>query len=769
MGWAPRSRHLLAALLMTACTANTLPPMRSPDAGDALSSPTAIAPDRPPQRDESGAIQESSVGFSRTGVPATMTGAESTDPEATGQIVIPEGRLALSEMLAVVLEGALGRRVEMIDPLTPDPVVEIPPGISIQSALERMRATLERQGYRLSFTPDAAYVYRRGSADRVPAGSAELVSLIQLNFIDANSFIRLASSFIPDTYLLAVPGSPSLAIYAGPREGSDAIQEIAELLDIFELRNTTAQVIPVRKASAIQVAGLVRQVLGPDNDFPRIIPFEAGNAVVVVAPRNFNVSDVRVLIRTFDRAAPDDNSPVFVFEPRFRPATELMDTLEALMRPSIQQAMAATEPRQQAPAGGGGGNSAPYAEFDALMSDVRRDFGLEASTGTAAAAQPPANDQTAQSAGGSAGDPNQAVAELTSALDGLSSLGGDDGPPARPGLAEILVATTADRKNNQIIYTGTQAQFDVLERALRTLDTPRGQILVEAAILQVALTDALEFGLQYSFEGDNFLGFDITGSLTSFGTLQTALPGLVVDLGRGGVRSIINALDEVTQVKVISAPKLLVASGDLATLRFGSSVPTLTRQLQTAENSDFVVSNEIVYRDVGITLSIRPQNIGDRLAEFEISEEISDVSEARIEGISSPIINERRIETVAKVRYGETIVLGGLIEERRTDSEAGIPGLRTLPLIGPFFGSQERSDQRSEFVLLLTPRLYFEDRTGPGISDMPSLRFDEALRLWTESASGDMRDNYMERFRDSFRLDELDPPSGEDQTSGSGV
>jgi general secretion pathway protein D len=269
---------------------------------------------------------------------------------------------------------------------------------------------------------------------------------------------------------------------------------------------------------------------------------------------------------------------------------------------------------------------------------------------------------------------------------------------------------------------------------LQKIDEAGAEIQVEAAILQVDLTDELQFGVQYSIVNTKILSSMLSGTVSSTGMIQSVLPGMIFNFAGRDASVIINALDTVTHVNVVSSPKVLVKSGEMAKVHFGQSVPILQEQLTTPLSViGSSVSNQIVYRDTGITLNVIPTKLDDDLVELSVDENISDIAQT-VTAIGSPVFDDRSIKTKVKIRFGQTVMLGGLIQQQQSDTDAGIPVLSRLPVLGNLFSQKDRTGARSEFVLLLTPRM-FADGTAPTIGDTLTLRFDKAVDLWKQAQS----------------------------------
>ena len=262
----------------------------------------------------------------------------------------------------------------------------------------------------------------------------------------------------------------------------------------------------------------------------------------------------------------------------------------------------------------------------------------------------------------------------------------------------------ADTGANAILAWATGREYEVIAEALTRLDLTPLQVIIEGTVIEITLRDALRFGLQYFIESGEF------SSIFTRGTNQTGvnplLPGLGVSIGTfNDSKVVIDALSELTDVRVVSSPQIMVLDGGTARLHVGDQVPVVTRASSTTVTDSTRIVNEIEYRDTGVTLKVTPKVKASGVVQMEIVQEVSDVVPTTTSGIDSPTIQQRSISSQTAVDSGQTVLLAGLIREENTKSDTGIPGLRRLPVVGPLFGTTNRNAERTELVVLITPRV----------------------------------------------------------------
>lgn len=293
---------------------------------------------------------------------------------------------------------------------------------------------------------------------------------------------------------------------------------------------------------------------------------------------------------------------------------------------------------------------------------------------------------------------NRSAAELAPILDEmLQQSAGEAGGPIE-GSPKVL----ADDTKNAVIVWGNDSEQEELSRLIQSLDTVPVQVLLEATIAEVALNDELNFGLRWFFEKGNGRG---TFTDASSGSTGATFPGLSLVFQGASAGAAINALNSITTVNVVSSPSLMVLDNQEAKLQIGDEVPIATQQVVDTASADSPVVNTISFRDTGIILSVKPRVSRGGQVVLDISQEVSSVSATTTSGIDSPTISQRKIETSVVVQDGQTIALGGLIEEKKNLTNGQVPGLGDVPVVGSLFRNRKDLRGKTELLVLITPKV----------------------------------------------------------------
>jgi general secretion pathway protein D len=285
--------------------------------------------------------------------------------------------------------------------------------------------------------------------------------------------------------------------------------------------------------------------------------------------------------------------------------------------------------------------------------------------------------------------------------------------PAQPQTVSAGRALIVDEPRNALIFQGDPAEWERLLPLIRQMDKEARQVMIEMTIAEVTLDDNEEFGVNWFAKS----GLGRFGGKFNFGTLPAAAtggPGLsyLLDVA-GESRALLKAFGEDSRVSILSTPRLMVKSGEEASIDVGTEVPTITaRQTspQQVEGNTGLLQS-IQYRKTGIILSVKPTVYSDDRVDIELSQEVSEalpLSDADTTG--SPSIFNRSVKTSLSLRDGGSIVLGGLMSNRQTNSDNGIPYLKQVPLVGNLFKSQSKKKNKTELVIMIVPYIVGSDQ-----------------------------------------------------------
>jgi general secretion pathway protein D len=309
-------------------------------------------------------------------------------------------------------------------------------------------------------------------------------------------------------------------------------------------------------------------------------------------------------------------------------------------------------------------------------------------------------------------------------------------PPSPLGLAANTVPEPtsnrggvrieADEAHNSLLISATPRDYELIRRVLQGIDVPPLQVLIEVTVAEVVLNDKLNYGVEYFINSGrgNIL-------LTNAGsaTITPTVPGFALSWVTGNFqpRAILSALSDVTETRVISTPRLLVLSNQTARLQVGDVVPIITQSATSTVTSNPLVLNNVAYKETGVVLEVTPRvNSGGNVT-MDVNQAVSDVVNTTTSTIDSPTIRQRRLTSTISVRTGQSILLGGLIQQQSNRESFGIPVLSEIPGLGALFGTRNNAAGRTELIMLMTPHVISNDDQARDVTARVEQQFQAVL------------------------------------------
>jgi general secretion pathway protein D len=520
------------------------------------------------------------------------------------------------------------------------------------------------------------------------AGDQIITKVFKLNFESANNLLPVLRPLVSaNNTINAYPGNNTIVI----TDYASNIQRIGELIETIDApASTDVQTIKLRYAIAIDVAAMLNKVLETG-----LAGAEAGNKTIVMADARSNslllrssssekMRQIRALVAKLDTPG-TSNGNIWVVPLRNAEATKLAITLRAIV-----------------------------AADTALSAQVASGTATQAVGAVGATAVPII--PTPGSSGGTGS------AASTSALTSSSA-------PSTGGIIQAEPAT------NSLIITANEPLYRNLRHVIDQLDKRRGQVYIETIIVEVSSTNAAELGIQWQglvgsgnqntgFGGTNFTNADGTGgsNITNLARNVNSIlnpnnttgitpvppnPGLNLGLltkfnGVYGMSALITALSTTTGTNILSTPNLITLDNEEARIVVGQNIPLISGSYATTGSAATATPFTTVTRqDIGLILRVKPQISENGLVKMQIYQEVSNVaSQVPNQG---PILNKRDIETNVIVDDGQTLVLGGLIENAYKDSTSGIPWLSDIPIIGALFRYDNSARTKTNLLVFLRP------------------------------------------------------------------
>lgn len=560
---------------------------------------------------------------------------------------------------------------------------------SLLSANQLVMVRDSQDRYLVTGTQQANRQAPRLSNPRDPGAGYSTV-VIPLQYISASNMAEILRPVADDQSFLRIDNSRNLLLLAGTRMQIDGWLDMVDTFDVDLLKGMSVGLFTLEHSRVEETASVLQDMLnsgGNGNDavgqLVKIIPIQRLNSLLVVTPRSHYLDTIQTWIERLD-SRPDSKfeKRLFVYPVQNTTATRLADLISNIY------------------AGGGGGvsgsamggSSAPRADREVAPGLSMESLGSSTSGSGSSAGG------VGGSAGSSGGGGFGGAGSTSSGAAVSATLGGNE----NDGIADVRVV--ADEENNALMIYATGKQYDLVKDALRQLDVIATQVIIEASILEVSLTDELRYGLEWTFKNGLGSGYDGFGQLgNSAGGPSATSPGFSYTVANslGDISAVLNALSEDSLINVISSPSVMVLDNHPAYIHVGDQVPV--RQGTSATDGGIVTEN-IVYRDTGVKLMVRPSVNAGQLVTMDVEQSVTDVG-AIDSATGQRTFLERNIMSRVAVRSNESVVLGGLIRENASATDAGVPFLHRVPILGTLFGTTLETNRRTELLVIITPRV----------------------------------------------------------------
>jgi general secretion pathway protein D len=667
--------------------------------------------------------------------------------KAAGQITGAATALKFEEAPLGDVLGLILREIAKVDYVVHPPIsgtvtLSTQGDVSPDHAVQLLEAALQANGLMMVRDPRGTYHIGRpealknvGPAIRQSSGSGPLppgygAIVVPLKFLGAGEMAAILKPLAPPEAIVRVDTLRNLLVLVGTRTQAEGWLDVVATFDVDLLKGMSVGVYPLKYVTTQEVEAALRLlnvgtagsgIPGAPVAAPAAAPAAAGS----VANRTPDAASTTMLAASFPlfgalRVIPMERiNSVMIVTPRAAYLEEARRWIEKLDQP-------------------GGNSSEPqlftYAVQNGNAKHLANVLNGLFGTSTPGASQP-------QSSGVAPG--LQAATTSTAGFSGaaLGASGGRAGGTSAvqgSGLTTLTLNTglrvMADEINNVVLVYGHKKEYEKIEITLKRLDIPPTQVLIEASIIEVTLTDELKYGLQWVFSDPARGGLSGLGMLsTAAGAAFASTPaGFSYSLSNsaGDVRAVVNALADKSLVKVISSPSLMVLDNHTASIAVGNQQPVRVGETITAGGN---VSNNIQYKDTGVGLSVTPSVNSGNMVTLQLNQTVTDVGQVDAATGQRSFL-QRQFSSKVAVRSGETLVLGGLIRDNSATGKSGLPLLQDLPLIGSLFSANTTSVNRTELLVVITPRVV---RTEQDVGKVGRELRDKMKTLFPAGASND--------------------------------
>jgi general secretion pathway protein D len=551
----------------------------------------------------------------------------------------------------------------------------------------------DRSGYRLLPAAESG----PGGIDRTASAEAgQGISVVPLRYVSAQNVFKLLDAFGVRANTVRPDTARNTLVIQG--SGSDRAAAIDTILsfDADWMRGQSVGIFPVRNSSPEPLISEIEKIMdsGEGGLGENMVKFQSIgrlNSILVVSQKPEYLKRAQTWIARLDKS---DTEGVNLksYPLRYGNSRQIVVLLNEMLT----------------------GHGPANGTLDSSSSQISPGAGISVSSSgpVAALSGLPTAASGATPPVSNAASPLNVRAAPGAASGGFDqgTSGGISGTPTRASNGILPnIRITADVTNNAVLVYANQESQRIVEQTIRQIDRPQRQIAIEATIAEVTLNETVNYGVQFFLASrDVGLKPDTGSVLSTLGgaVLSRAVPGFNFLIGSEATpRFILDALQGVTDVKVLSNPSLVVLDNQPATLQVGDQVPfsTGTATVLTANNT---VVNTIDYKNTGIILRVLPRANANGNVVLDIEQEISNIaagSSASSGPNLTPTISQRRVKSSISVASGQTVLLAGLISETDNKAKSGLPFLSQIPGLPDTFLHQNRTRSRTELILFIRP------------------------------------------------------------------
>jgi len=530
-----------------------------------------------------------------------------------------------------------------------------------------------------------------------------------LKYIAPVEMQKLLKPYAKADAFVSVDNARNFIVMAGTASELANYQHSIEVFDVDWLKGMSVGVYGLRNMDVAKVMPDLEKIFGPTGESPlagmfRFIPMETTNSVVVITPQQDYLKQAETWLYRLDAGVGENGTQLYVYDVKNVKAVDLSDHLNAIYTGQVSQRPS-------------GGNVAPG------LKPVSIGQFNSGNTGRYNSPQ-----------GGK--NPQQLTENKTAGATSNLSTTGTGGAGTTASGKQTDIRITPIEENNQLLVMATPGEWDSILAAIHRLDVSPLQVQIEAKILEVKLSGDLKYGVQWWLSG--LINNSNAGSGTGFqyspphvskdGTADRTRamlggsspisisggPGFFYSFLNKNFQVALDALQQNSTTKVLSTPSLVVMNNQEAQITVGSQVSVISNSINYVGGTTAPTNNSTSYSGVGtasyistgVTLDITPRVNPGGLVYMDVNQEDTSPNYSTVTSANpNPSIDQRNLKTQIAVQSGETVLLGGMISDTEGNTKNGVPLLSSIPLVGGLFGSTSKSRDRTELIVLITPRV----------------------------------------------------------------
>lgn len=557
------------------------------------------------------------------------------------------------------------------------------------------------------------------SRDAIPgkltphAGASEMpgygLRIYPLHYISPVEMAKLLKPYVKPEAIVQIDPNRSLLVLAGNPSELDIYQRTIDTFDVDWLKGMSIGVYNMQHVDVAKLMPDLDSLFGSKGESPlagmfRFMPIEETNSIIAITPQPEYLKQAEEWLYRLDRGSAENAVQLYVYNVKNLKAPDLADYLSQIFLGTSSGTHRSTT----------SGRVGPGLRSTSLnsMGGMGGMGGFNSGMNYGSSLRPQSNMEKA------------APVSSPAPAGGAAAAGS--------GKKETDIRISAIEENNQLMIMAQPFEWEQMQAAIRRLDTPPLQVQIEARILEVSLTDGLKYGVQWWLGNlktapgvyDNPHSewrypnpYHRTGSTVGAAGPGAGAASFFYSFLNSKFQVAISALESSGVAKTLSAPSLVVNNNQEASLQVGDQIPVVQTYYNGLGTYGNVNNNNgtqnmygsgmtgsVQYLSTGVTLSVLPRVNPGGLVYLDIDQQVSTPG-AATNSSGNPPIAQRQFQTSVAVQSGQTLLLGGLIKEVRQDSDSSVPGISKVPILRRLFGSTNKSTNRTELIVLITPRV----------------------------------------------------------------
>ncbi len=506
-----------------------------------------------------------------------------------------------------------------------------------------------------------SFVLQKGKA-----GVSPVIVIYRLRYLDAKQALSTIRPFLTPGRPVTVDSMTNSLIFAEDPDNARSILEVLKTLDINVFREVGMEIVPLRALTPDEAVKSMEALTNQLDIFKQsavkshvaFLPLEQFGGVLILAQNPEVLHMAKRWLTALDVQGHEAGEQVYVYFVKNGLAKDIASILDQVF--ALKGQAPAKRPEQQI---------------------------VQATTQQQAPGQ------------------KKAETQITGGVAFNTQLSGQ-------------VSIIPDEVNNAIVIRSNAVDHAMIQKVIDALDIAPRAVLIEVTLAEITLNKSMQFGVQWYVQSHRkqfqaALSNQKSGTSIDFSSidLQTAnATGLTMfwqDIGGSGITALLSMLAEQTSVRVLSTPTLLASDNKEASITVGGSEPISTGSGITTGD---VQVNNIQYEQTGIILTVTPHITASGQVRMDIDQTTRTPQTNSFSKIDSPSFQERKIKTTVIAGNGDTVIIGGIIQNERDHGKSGIPFLKDIPLISPLFSSTNDTYSRDELIIAITPHVILNHR-----------------------------------------------------------